>query len=51
MTATPRSATVKEVKDFFGEKSIAKFTAEWKALTDQDRIDLKNGIGNGTFTY
>lgn len=51
MTAASRPATVKEVKDFFGEKSISKFTTEWKALTEQDRADLKNGIGNGTLTY
>ena len=46
-------ATLKEIADFFrlpGE-SLTKFGTEWKALTDEDKADLKQGIGNGTLTY
>lgn len=54
-------ATIKQVADFFkigGGKvsddprnSLTAFSHEWKALTDQDREQLKTGIGEGTFTY
>lgn len=37
---------VKIIKDFFNCQ-----TAELKALTPQDRVDLVTGIQNGTFTY
>ena len=45
------AGTVKDVKDFFGEKNTAKFTEEWKQLTDQDKEQLKEGIGNGSLNY
>jgi hypothetical protein len=49
-------ATIKQVSEFFktGDPSrdaLKAFSAEWKALSDQDKADLKAGIGNGTFTY
>lgn len=44
-------ATLKQVKDFFGEENTAKFAAEWRQLSEQDKADLRAGIGNGTFTY
>jgi hypothetical protein len=28
-----------------------EFREEWAQLTDQDKTDLKNGIGDGSLTY
>lgn len=46
-----KSATVKEIKEFFGFTSVAQMNAEWKQLTDKDKEQIREGIGNGTFTY
>ena len=45
--------TLTEVYRFFKrpEDTIASFAAEWRALTDQDRKDLKSGLANGSLTY
>ena len=43
-------AGVKELKEFF-EMDAATFMREWKNLTDEDKAQLKAGVGNGTFTY
>lgn len=43
-------ATVKEVMTFF-EMTAADFMKEWKVLSDKDKDDLKNGVGNGTLNY
>lgn len=46
-------ATLKDVMEYFGKgaNGIKGFQAEWSALTDADKADLKVGIGNGSFTY
>lgn len=46
-------ATLKQVADFFRTEgdTLKKFSDEWKLLPEQDREDLKSGIGNGTLTY
>jgi hypothetical protein len=44
-------ATIKDVKDFFGYSNTTVFAADWKRLSDKDKDDLRNGIGDGTFTY
>lgn len=43
-------ATVKDVKEFF-DMNANDFMKDWKALTDDDKTQLKAGIGDGTFTY
>lgn len=43
-------ATVKEVMAFFDIKA-AQFMKEWKELSAEAKEQLKEGIGNGTFTY
>ena len=43
-------AGVKELKEFFG-MDAATFMREWKELSDEDKADLKKGVGDGTFTY
>ena len=46
-------ATLTQVTGYFRltGQTLKGFTEEWKALTEQDKDDLKNGIGNGTLTY
>lgn len=44
-------ATMVEVKDFFEYKKLSDFRADWNLLSDQDKSELKKGIGNGTLTY
>jgi hypothetical protein len=43
-------ATLKETMAYFGI-SIGQFGKEWKELTDEDKAQIKAGIGDGTFTY
>jgi len=40
-----------KVKDFFGYKNLAAFRKDWEALTDEDKVQLRTGIENGTLTY
>jgi hypothetical protein len=48
------AATIKVVMDFFGRKqgqTLKDWTEEWKALPDEAKEQIKEGIGNGTLTY
>lgn len=50
------AASIKDVADFFrsgdGPKvTLKEFSDEWKALSDGDKAQLREGIGNGTLTY
>lgn len=53
------AATIKAVKDYFNENlpksdprsSVSGFGAEWKQLTDEDKKQIQEGLGNGTLTY
>lgn len=43
---------MKDVMAFFGPwKSTAEFSKEWKALSEQDKADLKKGLADGSLTY
>jgi hypothetical protein len=45
-------ATLKDVAAFF-EMPVGAFRDEWVkgGLTEQDKNEIKEGIGNGTLTY
>ena len=43
-------AGIKEVMAYFGIP-ITQFGKEWKQLSEQDKNQLRRGIGDGTFTY
>lgn len=51
-------ATVKDIKEFFA-MGMAEFKTEWIGtdrpvhlkLTDKDKADIAEGIGNGSLTY
>jgi hypothetical protein len=51
--ATANAASMVQVFNFFKahDYPLAKFRVEWTALTDKDKDDLREGIGNGTHTY
>lgn len=44
-------ATLKDIYTYFGYPNLGAFSADWKALSEKDRMDIKTGISNGTFTY
>lgn len=46
------SATLKDVREFFG-MTVGQFRDEWtkQGLTEEDKEQIKAGIGNGTMTY
>ena len=52
-------ATLKEVADFIvpkgpdGKRSepLSKFNAEWSALSPEEKMQIRAGIGNGSYTY
>lgn len=43
--------TMLEIKNWFGYKTIKDFRADWEALTDQDKAQIKAGLSDGTFNY
>lgn len=51
--------TIKQIMDFFNanleasdpRKTLKSFSAEWKALSDTDKAQIKEGLSNGTMTY
>jgi len=51
--------TIKQIMAFFNDGLSAddirnkptRFASEWKALSDQDKAEIKAGLSNGTFTY
>lgn len=44
------AATMKQIKDYFGLSSKEMADA-WRMMTDKDKADLKNGLGDGSLTY
>jgi hypothetical protein len=44
-------ATLNQIRAYFGIESAQKFAAEWRQLTDTDKMQIKAGIGNGTYNY
>jgi hypothetical protein len=42
---------VLKVKEFFGFESMAQFRKEWQELTEDDKLQLREGLRNGTLTY
>jgi hypothetical protein len=39
-----REATLKEVKEFFGENSNTRFAQEWKVLSDEEKEYFKTAV-------
>lgn len=52
MTSTENSpVTLKDMKDYFGYAKLSDFAADWKALSSQDKEDIKKGLSDGTYNY
>lgn len=45
-----QQASLKEVRDYFGLDG-KQMVAEWRKLSEQDKADLRGGLGDGTLTY
>lgn len=43
--------TLTRIRDFFEFRSTQEFSREWKALPEQGKRDIREGIENGTLTY
>jgi hypothetical protein len=49
-----KPANMSEVYKYFErgtDYKMVAFRKDWAKLTDQDKADLRNGIGDGTFNY
>jgi hypothetical protein len=44
-------ASLIEVKKYFEYQSTTEFSDDWKKMTAKDAEQIKEGIGNDTFTY
>jgi hypothetical protein len=42
---------MKEVMKYFGYTSAANFAVDWKKLSVTDKVQLTEGVKNGTLTY
>ena len=42
---------MKEVMKYFGYTSAARFAVDWKKLSVTDKVQLTEGVKNGTLTY
>lgn len=48
------TATLKEALDYFGKmegQNLSDMRKEWMELTEADRAAIREGIGNGSYTY
>lgn len=47
------AATIKAVSDFLRKEgeTLKEFTAQWNTLSDAEKAQIREGIGNGTYTY
>lgn len=56
-TTTTKPASLAQIHRYFlGDAdpksyTLAKFRSDWSELTDGDKTQLREGIGNGSFTY
>lgn len=51
---TPKKGKVKVLKEYFGLKEgqkLTDFAAELKELTDEEKVQLTEGIEDGSLTY
>lgn len=53
-TVKTTPATIKQVADYFGRKpgqTLKDWGEEWKQLSDEEKTQLREGIGDGSLTY
>ncbi|HVY09523.1 MAG TPA: hypothetical protein VHB18_05200 [Mycobacteriales bacterium] len=44
-------AEIKAVKEFFGYATLTEFRNEWAALSEEDRTQIRLGLGDGSLSY
>jgi hypothetical protein len=42
---------MREVMEYFGYESAAKFAVDWKKCTATDKAQLKAGLADGSLSY
>jgi len=47
---TAKEVTLKDIATYFGYP-LGEFAKQWRRLTDQDKVELKAGLTDGTLTY
>lgn len=40
-----------KIREYFGYESLAKFGADWRALAEKDKEDIRKGISDGSLNY
>ena len=47
------AATLKACADYLrkSNETLKEFTEQWKSLSDTDKEQIKQGIGDGTYSY
>lgn len=45
------SVSLSEVNKYFGYPNLSAFSADWKALSIEDRDQIKAGLEDGSLTY
>lgn len=48
--ATPKKATLKDVREYFGMK-LPEMKSEWVPMSQEDKDQILTGLGDGTETY
>lgn len=46
-----KTVSLKEIKDFFGYKTLKAFSDDWKLLDENSRRQIRQGLEDGTYTY
>lgn len=51
MADATTTLTIKDMKEFFGYTKLADFSKDWKELTDTDKVQIRQGLADGTYNY
>lgn len=49
-STAPKLASLADVRDYFGLNG-KEMVSQWRKLPETDRVALRTGVGNGTYTY
>jgi hypothetical protein len=47
----PTDNILARIREFFGYPSLSAFGKDWRALTDEDKDQIKKGIEDGSLNY
>jgi hypothetical protein len=43
--------SLKDIKEYFGYKTLKEFSEDWKLLNTTDKEEIRSGLENGSLTY